>query len=415
MNFDLNCELVYLEDLRDKPTTADKVIAALQAFVMPAGMLVRSLGLNKIQGDDVLTVIFTSGSTGAPKGVMLTHSNIATNVEAVNQVVHLKPEDVLLGILPFFHSLGYTVTLWGAMGLDIAGAYHFSPLDGRRVGQLCEKYHATLLLATPTFLRTYLKRGTREQFGSLDVVVTGAERLPPDVADTFEEKFGVRPVEGYGTTELSPLVSVNVPPSRSDNFQIDRKEGTVGRPVPAVSAKVLDIDTGEDLGADQPGLLWITGPNVMKGYLNRQDLTDEVVVDGWYNTGDVALIDADGFIKITGRMSRFSKIGGEMVPHVKVEEELARAVGAGEDEVKVAITSIHDAKKGERLIVLHTKIDKTPDELRKALTEAGLPNLFIPSADSFFAVDSIPVLGTGKLDLRAVKAKAEELGGVAAS
>ncbi|MEQ8788033.1 MAG: MFS transporter [Pirellulaceae bacterium] len=415
MNFDLNCELVYLEDLRDKPTTTDKVVAALQAFVTPAGMLIRSLGLHKVKGDDLLTVIFTSGSTGAPKGVMLTHANIATNVQAVDQVVHLRPDDVLIGILPFFHSLGYTVTMWGAMGLDIAGVYHFSPLDGRQVGQLCEQHHGTLLLATPTFLRTYLKRGTKEQFGSLEVVVTGAERLPPDVADAFEEKFGVRPVEGYGTTELSPLVSVNVPPARSDNFQVDRKEGTVGRPVPAVSAKVLDVDTEEDLGADQPGMLWITGPNVMKGYLNRQDLTDEVVKDGWYKTGDVALIDGDGFIKITGRMSRFSKIGGEMVPHVKVEEELARAIGAGDDELKVAVTSIADEKKGERLIVLHTKIDKTPDELRKALTEAGLPNLFIPAAESFFEVDSIPLLGTGKLDLRAVKAKAEQLTGVAQS
>jgi acyl-[acyl-carrier-protein]-phospholipid O-acyltransferase/long-chain-fatty-acid--[acyl-carrier-protein] ligase len=242
------------------------------------------------------------------------------------------------------------------------------------------------------------------------VVVTGAERLPSDVADAFEQKFGHRPVEGYGCTELAPLASVNIPPSRSaDNFQNDRKEGSVGRPVPGVSAKIIDLDTQEELGVNQSGMLLIKGPNVMAGYLNRPDLTSEVIKDGWYITGDVAFIDEEGFIHITGRQSRFSKIGGEMVPHIKVEELLNQLAGTADlEHVALAVTAVPDDKKGERLIVLHSQLNKTPHELCEGLAKAGLPNLFIPGTDSFYQVDHLPVLGSGKLDLRALKQLAEE-------
>lgn len=400
---DIDAELIYLEDLIVKPTLFDKAIAAMQAYVMPTRMLERGLRLHKVKHDDVMSIIFTSGSTGEPKGVMLTMANIASNVEAVDHVIKLTKDDTLLGVLPFFHSLGYTISLWGVLGLNIRGAYHPNPTEAKQVGKLCERYEGTLLLSTPTFLRSYLRRCTKEQFASLDVVVAGAEKLPTDLCDAFEEKFGVRPVEGYGTTELSPLVSVNIPPSRSqDNFQIDSKEGTVGRPIPGVAAKTLNLETDQENAAEVEGMLWIKGPNVMKGYLNRDDLTSEVVHDGWYKTGDVALVDSDGFIKITGRVSRFSKIGGEMVPHLLVEEKLAKLIGA-QDEVKVAVTSVPHAKKGEQLVVVHTELTQTPEELCKSLADEGLPNIYIPSTRNFMQVDEIPVLGTGKLDLAEVK------------
>jgi acyl-[acyl-carrier-protein]-phospholipid O-acyltransferase/long-chain-fatty-acid--[acyl-carrier-protein] ligase len=369
-------------------------------------VLNRRLGLGENRSDDLLTVIFTSGSTGVPKGVMLTHANVRHNVDAVNQVIRLRHEDAIVGILPFFHSFGYTITLWAVMALDIRGAYHFNPLDARQVGKLVERNKATILLTTPTFLRSYLKRCSQEEFATLDTVVAGAEKLPKELSDAFEKKFGVRPVEGYGTTELSPLVSVNIPPSRSAGVQLDRREGTVGLPVPGVAARVVDAQ-GQDLGTSKSGMLLITGPNVMKGYLNQPDKTAEVIRDGWYVTGDIAELDDDGFITITGRESRFSKIGGEMVPHLRIEECLQELIGEHEDdehtELKIAVTAIPDEKKGERLIVLHTGLPKTPEQLATGLKAKGLPNLFIPSTDSFIRVESIPVLGTGKLDLRGLR------------
>jgi len=354
-------------------------------------------------GDDVATVIFTSGSTGMPKGVMLTHHNIATNVESIDQVVHPRATDTVLGIVPFFHSLGSTVTLWGPLLLDIRAAYHFSPLETRAVAKLAQKYEASILLATPTFLRGYLRRCEPSDLESLDIVVAGAEKLPNALCEAFEQKFGVRPVEGYGTTELSPLVSVNVPPSRSQSLEVDCKEGSVGRPVPGVSVKVVDPETGEPLPLNTPGMLLVKGPNVMKGYLAQPDETAKVIRDGWYTTGDIAYVDNDGFIFITGRLSRFSKIGGEMVPHLNVEEAIQKIVGGEEDgELKAVVTSVPDEKKGERLIVVHTRLNASADVICKKLADVGLPNLWIPSTDSFFEVDAIPVLGSGKTDLKAV-------------
>lgn len=406
VKLEVDAELVYLEDFRTRATWRDKLRAALAAFAVPAGLLSRSLGLHRVQADDLMTLVFTSGSTGMPKGVMLTENNIASNVQAIQDVIHLRRDDVVLGILPFFHSFGYTVTLWTVLTIDLQGVYHFSPLDAKQIGKLCKKYLATVLLATPTFLRTYLRRCDPDELATLNVVVVGAERLPVELADAFESKFGIRPVEGYGTTELSPLVSVNIPPSRAlGDPTAGIHEGSVGRPVPGVAAKVVDLDTGRTLGASQPGMLWIKGPNVMKGYFGSQELTAEVVQDGWYRTGDVAIIDPDGFITITGRESRFSKIGGEMVPHIHIEETLNRILGSVDDDEgpRVVVTAVPDEKKGERLVVIHTGLHKSPEELRKGLAEAGLPNIFIPSCDSFCQVDELPVLGTGKLDLKSIR------------
>jgi len=401
LGMNLDAKVILLDELRERVTKADKATSAAMAYAMPAALLERTLGLHRMSGDDELTVIFTSGSTGEPKGVVLTHHNVGSNVEAILQAVHLRRDDTVLGIVPFFHSLGFTVTLWTILGLDVRCVYHFSPLEAQQIGKLAKRWDATILLATPTFLRNYIRRCDPEDFAHLEVTVAGAEKMPLPLFEAFEERFGIRPVEGYGTTELSPLVSVNIPPSRSQSKEIDAKEGTVGRPVAGVAAKIVDPETFEDLPIETPGMLLVKGPNVMKGYLHEPEKTAAVIRDGWYVTGDIARIDRHGFIEITGRLSRFSKIGGEMVPHQNIEDAIQQFVqGANPEELLAVVASVPDEKKGERLVVLHTKIGKTPTEVCEHLKQLGLPNLWIPGTDSFLEVEEIPVLGTGKLDLK---------------
>lgn len=405
----LNAELIYLEDLSEQISGLGKVSAFLTARFMPLRMLCRRLSLEHLKPDDVMSIIFTSGSTGNPKGVMLTHDNIASNIEAVRHLLDLRTTDSVLGVLPFFHSFGYTVSMWLPLCTDTAGVYHFNPLDASTVGKLIKKHKSTILLATPTFLRSYMKRCSVEQMSSLNMVIVGADKMPDELRDAFREKYGLEPSEGYGTTELSPIAAVNIPSSRLslENFgQTSTKHGTTGRVIPGSVAAVFDLDTNERLGTNKEGMLKIKGPNVMRGYLNHPEKTAEMIQDGWYTTGDLAVIDDEGFIRITGRQSRFSKIGGEMVPHIRIEQEIARIIedtpGDAAD-IMCAVTAVRDASKGERLIVLHKPIQKCVKEITDQLQLAGLPNLWIPSSNSFFEVNQIPQLGTGKLDLRGIK------------
>ncbi|MEX0977636.1 MAG: AMP-binding protein [Pirellulales bacterium] len=408
-NFELDAKLVYLEDLREQVTLADKLAAAAMTYTVPSVLLERWLGLHAIKPDDLMTIVYTSGSTGMPKGVMLSYDNIGSNAAAIEDMLQLDAHDVVCGILPLFHSFGFTVTLWAVLALGVRGAYHFSPLDAKVIGKLCQDYKVTILISTPTFLRSYIRRCTPEEFKSLELVVTGAEKLPADVLEAFEERFGLKPSEGYGTTELSPVVSVNVPPNRvMDGKSTLDRAGTVGNPVPGVSVKVIDHETGKDLPTGESGMLLVKGPNVMQGYYKMPEQTAKVMRDGWYVTGDMAFIDTDGFIHITGRLSRFSKIGGEMVPHIRVEELLQNLMSEDDEKLSVAVTAVPDVRKGERLIVLHLPTQKSIDEILKQLAAAGLPNLWIPNKDGFYQVDEIPLLGTGKFDLKAIKQLAED-------
>ncbi|MCE2798175.1 MAG: AMP-binding protein [Planctomycetaceae bacterium] len=411
LGMNLNAQVVYLEDLKDKATLGDKIVAFTQSKLMPEGMLASQFQLHKNKPDDRLTIIFTSGSTGIPKGVPLTFNNIASNVQGFDATIHVKEDDCFLGILPFFHSFGYTGTLWAVGCLPCSGAFHYNPLEPKQIAKLIETYKCTIVLGTPTFLRGFLKRIEPQQFKTVDVVVVGAEKMPIPLAQAFEERFGVRPIEGYGTTELSPVVAVNVPPSRARTLEGKNalREGSVGKPIPGVHARAVSLeDHSKVLGPDQSGMIEISGPNVMQGYLNQPELTAKVMNNGWYITGDVGFVDADGFIHITGRESRFSKIGGEMVPHIQIEEELNKIVGGDEDILKLAVCGVPDEKKGEKIIVLYTELPEEPDAIIKKLIAAGLPSIYIPSPDGFIKVDAIPILGTGKLDLRGLQTLAKE-------
>jgi acyl-[acyl-carrier-protein]-phospholipid O-acyltransferase/long-chain-fatty-acid--[acyl-carrier-protein] ligase len=367
------------------------------------------LGLDAIRPEDVLTVIFTSGSTGDPKGVVLTVENVGSQVRAIDNLLHLSTSDVALGVLPFFHSYGYTTTLWTPLTLDPSVVFHADPRDAQTVGRLAREHHATILMATPTFLRIYIRRTPAEDFSTLEVVFGAAEKLTRDVADAFEKRFGVRPWEAYGATELAPLVAANVPPSRQvPGRPVDSREGTVGKPILGCRARISGREGTGEMPVGEEGLLWISGPNVMQGYLDRPDLTAKVVQDGWYCTGDIAKIDADGFITITGRESRFSKIGGEMVPHIAIEEAINQELGAADGEMLAVITAVADARKGERLVVFHLPTPRQAQDVCRGLAERGLPNLWIPSPDSFAEIEEMPVLGSGKLDLRRLALLAQE-------
>ena len=265
-------KLYISKTFRNALRLADKVAGWVQSK-LPVSLLERRLGIADVSPDDLLTVLFTSGSEGEPKGVMLSHDNVASQIEAINEAVHLRPDDVLIGVLPFFHSYGYTATMWTVLALEPKGVYHFDPRDAHQVGKLCANHQATIFMATPTFLRIYLKRAQPEDFRTLTVVFGSAERLPKELADAFETRFGMRPYEAYGCTELSPLVSVNVPPDRNPNpAQPSAREGTVGRPIPGVRVKVVHLETGAELPSGQEGMLLVTGPNVMKGYFKSARL-----------------------------------------------------------------------------------------------------------------------------------------------
>ena len=335
---------------------------------------------------------------------MLSHYNIGSNIAQLDQVFGLGKRDCILGILPFFHSFGFTGTLCLPAALGVGVVFHPNPLDSRAIGPLVKNYAVTFLLATPTFLQMYLRGCPPADFGSLRLVMTGAEKLPDRLAAAFEEHFGIRPLEGYGCTECAPVVAVNTPDFRSAGFhQVGVKRGKIGHPLPGVCVRLVDVENPqrEPLPLGQPGLLLVRGPNVMLGYLGRPDKTAEVLHDGWYTTGDVAALDEDGFLQITDRLSRFSKIGGEMVPHIKVEEKLHELAEATEQTF--VVTGLPDEKKGERLVVLHRLADGELPACLEKLAQCDLPNLWKPRADQFFRVENFPLLGTGKLDLRKVR------------
>jgi len=398
-------KLVFLEDIPKQVRLTDKLWAAAVAKLVPIGALGGFVpGLRGDHLDAEATVIFTSGSTGDPKGVVLSHRNILSNVHQVEQQVHLSPDEVLLGVLPFFHSFGFTVSIWTALCLGKKVVYHFNPLDGRTVGKLCEEHKVTLLTASPSFARIYLKSCTPQQLQSITHLILGAEKLKPELARDINQTLGIEPLEGYGCTELSPVVAVNVPRDvRLPDGRViaGNRLGTVGMPVPGTAIKTIDRETGVDLPKGDEGIIAVKGPQVMVGYLNRPEATAQVLKGGWYITGDIGYLDNDGFLKITDRASRFSKIAGEMVPHVGIESAVMELTGV--DEHHVAVTGVPDPKHGERLCVLYTDLGMSPGEVHSRLHAGALPKVWIPSVRDFIHVEEIPITATGKVDLRQIR------------
>ena len=396
--------MVFLEDLRKEITTAAKIRALLSARLLPVWWLRKRYGGNK-RADSTATVVFSSGSTGIPKGVVLTHANILATVDSLDQIFPMERGDCFIGVLPFFHSFGFTGTLWFPLLQSCPVAYHPNPMDAKTVGELAATFKARMLISTPTFCNSYLRRCTAEQFANLKYAIVGAEKLRKQLADEFQQKFGLALLEGYGCTEMAPVVAVNRPDvNHGRESQVGTKFGSVGHPIPGVTAQVVDQETGDGPIYGKPGMLLVKGPNMMSGYLNQPERTAEVIKDGWYTTGDIAMIDEDGFIFITDRLARFSKIGGEMVPHIRVEEAITDALG----ESCSAVTAVPDAARGERLVAFYTKPDISPEDVWERLSNTELPKLFIPKREDVIHIAEIPTLGTGKVDLRGLKQLALE-------
>ncbi len=401
-------ELVYLEDFRKGISQWERLRTYLGVLLVPGFLQERWLLGGHTPTDEPITVIFSSGSTGEPKGVVLTHANIAANAESLIQAVDPGPRDRLLGVLPFFHSFGYTVTLWLPLQVGVSTAYHANPLQAREIGELCRVLKCTIFLTTPTFLRSFIKRCGPDDFKTVRILLGGAEKMPLTLIEEFKQKFGVTVLEGYGCTELSPAAIVNVPDWQNGNMrQLGNKPGTIGQPIPGVAARIAHKETYQDVPAGEEGMLLVYGANVMKGYLGNEELTRKKIRDGWYITGDLAKMDEDGFITITGREERFAKVGGEMVPLEKVEEETQIVLGS-QDRL-VVVTAIPDAKRGERIIVLHLPLETAPKDVVKKLGERGLPNIYLPDARDFFQVAELPILGSGKIDLKKCKQMAMDL------
>ncbi len=366
---------------------------------LPAAWMANLLRLPREGGSEEAGLLFTSGSSGDPKGVVLSHRNILGNCEQISSVGLITEDERVLANLPVFHSFGFTVTLWCPILTSCRIVSLPSPLEVKKAAEAIHEESVTVLIGTPTFLRPYLKRVAAEKLRSLRYVIAGAEKTPEGFADAWEEKFGGSYLEGYGLTETSPVVSVNTPEG-------DRR-GSVGRLLSGIEVRFLDPETMEEKAPGSMGILALQGPNIFEGYLDDLERTAEVLRDGWFITGDLARMDDDGFLFIEGRLSRFSKIGGEMVPHGTIEQALNEAFDLTESEVPlVAVSARPDAAKGEALVLL-SAVELELEFVRQKLLDAGFGNLWIPR--EIVRVEAIPRLATGKLDLRAIKALASGL------
>ena len=397
-----NSKLLMLEDIREEISTFSRIATLLKAILFPVS-IIRKNYFKEVSMNDTAAILFSSGSEGSPKGVELTHSNIAANAKQAAIELSAVKTDVIMSTLPTFHAFGFAITTLMPLSEGIPIVCHADPKDVATIANGIQKYSGTILVGTPTFLRMYTinKKVSAESMQSLRLVVAGAEKLRSEVRDGFEKKFNMPVFEGYGTTETSPGASVNLPDIDSP-FKLRNRPGTVGRAFSGTEFRIVDPDSLEPIPTGEDGLILIGGPQIMKGYLKMPEKTAEVIeiIDGyrWYRTGDKGHLDDDGFLTIVDRYSRFAKIGGEMISLTTVEEEILDALN--DKDLEIAATCLPDQRKGEKIVLLSTNnIEKS--ELKKILSDAKINPLYHPS--SVLVVDEIPKLGSGKTDFGATK------------
>lgn len=390
-----------------------KAIATKLAAVkiLPSSALIKIFSIPTEGGDREASIIFTSGSEGEPKAAVLTHKNIMSNCLQMEYTGIIDSAGVLHANLPLFHSFGQSIQVWFTSIFPREVAAVASPLEVKQNFETMAKCKSSLIISTPTFLRSYIKKANPEAAKTLKIVIAGAEKTPDGLDKLWEEKFpNCKYKVGYGLTEASPVVSVNLqhgnPINKYRDYQTDTREGSVGQLFAGMQAAVMNPENGEFLPLGQEGVLCLRGGNIFAGYLNAPKLNAEKIKDGWLITGDIASLDSDAFIYIKGRVSRFSKIGGEMVPHALVEDFITKALKQEESEVPtIAVTSRESSSKGEELVLV-TTLDVDASELRKTLSDMGLSNLWIPKV--IVKVAEIPTLASGKLSLGEIKKLAKK-------
>ena len=395
-------KLLMLENIREEISTLSRIGTLLKAILLPTSMIQKSY-FKDVSMNDTAAILFSSGSEGSPKGVELSHSNIAANAKQAAIELGAVESDVIMSTLPTFHAFGFAITTLMPLSEGIPIVCHADPKDVTTIASGIKKYSGTILVGTPTFLRMYTvsKKVTSESMQSLRLVVAGAEKLRSEVRDGFEAKFKMPVYEGYGTTETSPGASVNLPDIESP-YKLRNRPGTVGKAFSGTEFKIVDPDSIEPLPTGEDGLILIGGPQIMKGYLKMPEKTAEVIelIDGyrWYRTGDKGHLDEDGFLTIVDRYSRFAKIGGEMISLTTVEEEILDA--CNEKDLEIAATCLPDQRKGEKIVLLANKnLDK--NQLKRLLSDAKVNPLYHPA--QVLIVEEIPKLGSGKTDFGATK------------
>ncbi|MBO7414426.1 MAG: AMP-binding protein, partial [Fibrobacter sp.] len=406
------CKMLYLDEEEAKISSISKVLSTAVIMACPGGLLRRLWFTAARLGDDAV-ILFSSGSEGTPKGVELTHKNVVANAQQGDYVIKLSRTDVMTALLPLFHSFGFTLTFIMPLLDGVPMVLCPDPTDIKTLARVCAQYKTTIMMGTPTFLRAIaVNRWVHPMcLDSLRFIIAGAEKLRPEMREAFKLKFGKDIYEGYGCTELTPLATINAPNVLLDDFLTMEKccdPSSIGLPPPGTVTAIVDPETNEFLPQGAEGMLVVTGPQVMKGYLKDKEKTDNVIleIDGrrWYKTGDKCMITPDGFVKILGRYSRFAKLGGEMISLTAVELRIAESKVL--DNQEFAVTAVPDSSKGERIVLL-VKGNLDTEEISRNLRKSGIPPLMLPG--SVFSVDEIPKLGSGKWDFPGMKKMAQEL------
>ncbi|MBN1350820.1 AMP-binding protein [candidate division KSB1 bacterium] len=386
--------MVFIEDILEQVTTKDKLSAAVKSKLPTPVLLNR---IHKGEPDDDVVILFTSGSEKDPKAVELTHRNIGTNLLDIHKMLEITPDDIILANLPFFHVFGLTVNFWLAITTGCTMISYANPLEYKTICDIVRDFKITLMVGTPSFFQGYLRKSAPGDFETVRIAVSGADKLPAALREGFRKKHNMDLFEGYGATETSPVVSTNLPDAN--------KPGSIGKILPSVNVKIVDHQSGEEVPTGEEGKILVKGDSVMKGYFDDIEETSLHLRDGWYDTGDMGMLDEDGYLWHRGRLKRFVKIGGEMVSLVRTELVLEKHLP---DNVTCCVVEVPDSAKGAKIIAVVTEKVDEKTILKKMAEE--LPNISLPK--SFVVMADIPKMGSGKVDFRGVTSLIQEMNGV---